>query len=249
MNLALFKQKKIGAKKGYDLLKKKSDALKKAFREIMTKILETKKRMGKDYSESLLALAEANFAAGDFSKAVFDSVSTRTNVRLNVTSDNVAGVHLPQFSLRGDGGAGDSDDRSMLGLTGGGQAIQKCRDRFQKFLKNLVEIATLQTQFVTLDEVIKVTNRRVNALEFVVIPRIDFTINYIEKELDEESREDFFRLKRVTDNKKKKKAEDLFEAEKRAEANAREAGGVVEGGEMHEGHEDIFAEEDDGIVF
>ncbi len=102
---------------------------------------------------------------------------------------------------------------------------------------------------MTLDEVIKVTNRRVNALEFIVIPRIEFTISYIEKELDEESREDFFRLKRVTDNKKKKKAEDLFEAEKRAEANAHEAGGQVDGGEMHEGHEDIFEDEDEGIVF
>jgi V-type H+-transporting ATPase subunit D len=249
MNLALFKQKKVGAKKGYDLLKKKSDALKKAFREIMMKILETKKRMGKDYNESLLALAEANFAAGDFSKAVFDSVGTRTNVRLNVTSDNVAGVHLPQFSLRGDAGAGDSDDRSMLGLTGGGQAIQKCRDRFQKFLKNLIEIASLQSQFVTLDEVIKVTNRRVNALEFIVIPRIEFTISYIEKELDEESREDFFRLKRVTDNKKKKKAEDAIEAGKRADAEAKDNMGGG-GGEMHEGAENIFGDEDeDDIVF
>ena len=97
----------------------------------MSKILLKKKNMGKDYNESLLALAEANFAAGDFSKAVFDSVGTRTNVRLNVSSDNVAGVHLPIFSLRGDvTGAGDNDDRAMLGLTGGGQAIQKCRDRF-----------------------------------------------------------------------------------------------------------------------
>lgn len=120
MNLAIFKQKKIGAKKGYDLLKKKADALKKEFRDIMIKILETKKRMGKDYNESLLALAEANFAAGDFSKAVFDSVGARTNVRLNVTSNNVAGVHLPIFSLRGDAASGDNDDRAMLGLTGGG---------------------------------------------------------------------------------------------------------------------------------
>lgn len=121
MNLTIFKQKKIGAKKGYDLLKKKSDALKKAFNDIMAKILETKKRMGRDYNESLLALAEANFAAGDFSKAVYDSVGTKTNVRLNVSSENVAGVHLPIFSLRGDStGAGDSDDRAMLGLTGGG---------------------------------------------------------------------------------------------------------------------------------
>jgi V-type H+-transporting ATPase subunit D len=243
MNLQLYKQKKVGAKKGYDLLKKKSDALKKAFREIMQKILDAKKRMGKDYSESLLALAEANFAAGDFSKAVFDSVSTRTGVRLNVSSDNVAGVHLPVFALRGDAGVNDSDDRSMLGLTGGGQAIQKCRDRFQKFLKSLIEIATLQTKFVTLDEVIQVTNRRVNALEFVVIPRIDFTINYIEKELDEESREDFFRLKRVTDNKKAKKLEDALHAQQRADAEA------SQGGEMHEGHEEIFEDEDDGIVF
>ena len=249
MNLAIFKQKKIGAKKGYDLLKKKSDALKKAFREIMTNILDTKKRMGKDYSDCLLALAEANFAAGDFSKAVFDSVGTRTNVRLNVSSNNVAGVHLPQFSLRGDVGVGDSDDRAMLGLTGGGQAIQKCRDRFQKFLKNLIEIASLQTQFVTLDEVIKVTNRRVNALEFVVIPRIEFTINYIEKELDEESREDFFRLKRVTDNKKKAKLQALKESEIRAEAEAK--AGVAGGEHQDMGVETIFGaeEENDGIVF
>ena len=66
MNLQVFKTKKVGAKKGYDLLKKKADALKKAFREIMIKVLERKKRMGKDYNEALLALAEANFAAGDF---------------------------------------------------------------------------------------------------------------------------------------------------------------------------------------
>lgn len=205
MNLALFKGKKVGAKKGYDLLKKKSDALKKSFREILAKILETKKRMGKEYNGALISLAEANFAAGDFSKSVLDSVKTRTNVRLNVSSENVAGVHLPIFTLRGDGDD-QNDDRNMLGLTGGGQAIQRCKERFQKFLKILVDIASLQTQFITLDEVIKVTNRRVNALEYVVIPRIEFTINYIDKELDEESREDFFRLKRVTDNKKAEKA-------------------------------------------
>jgi V-type H+-transporting ATPase subunit D len=49
--LQQFKGKTIGAKKGFDLLKKKSDALKKAFNDIMKKIVATKKRMGKDFKE------------------------------------------------------------------------------------------------------------------------------------------------------------------------------------------------------
>ncbi len=167
----------------------------------MLRILDTKRRMGKDYNEALLALAEANFAAGDFARNAMDQVKTKTSVRLNLTSDNIAGVHLPVFNLKGDSEE-TGEDRSMLGLTGGGQAIQKCKDKFTKFLKILVATASLQTQFVTLDEVIKITNRRVNALEYVVIPRIQDTISYIDKELDEQSREDFFRLKRVIDKKK-----------------------------------------------
>ena len=87
----------------------------------------------------------------------------------------------------------------------GGQSIQTARDKFTKYLKVLITIATLQTQFITLDEALKMTNRRVNALEFVLIPRINEIIDYIKQELDEIDREDFVRLKKTQDNKKKKK--------------------------------------------
>ena len=107
----------------------------------------------------------------------------------------------------------------MIGMTGGGQAINKAKERFQRYLKLLVEIASLQTQFVTIDRVIKVTNRRVNALEFVIIPQIEGTIKWIEGELDELDREDFYRLKCVQDKKKEAKEEEMMELKaKMAEA-------------------------------
>jgi len=85
---------------------------------------------------------------------------------------------------------------------------------FIKTLEALIKIASLQTTFITLDEVIKITNRRVNAIEYVIIPRLRNTISYILDELDESEREEFYRLKKVQDKKKR----DIKKAAERAEA-------------------------------
>ena len=110
----------------------------------------------------------------------------------------------------------------------GGQSIQTAREKFTKFLKILVTIATLQTQFVSLDAALKMTNRRVNALEFVLIPRIDAIISYIKQELDEIDREDFVRLKKTQEKKKKKKKQAGADAEKRAGGEATAANSDVQ---------------------
>lgn len=176
----------------------------------------------------MLSFAEANFmtSGGSFAANQQTEVKSRSNIRVQVASANVAGVFLPLFELRGEQKE-EVDDKALLGLTGGGQAIAKCREKFNKLLKLLMDIASLQTQYFTLDEVIKITNRRVNALEFVVVPRIIGQISYIEKELDEMDREDFFRLKRVQDKKKIEK-EQKFREKELADEAAKLAGKVVE---------------------
>jgi V-type H+-transporting ATPase subunit D len=90
-------------------------------------------------------------------------------------------------------------------MTGGGQTLFLTRKHFYEFLKKIVEIATLQTSYMTLDECLKITNRRVNALEYIVVPRIEYVIKYIMTELDERSKEEKFKIKKILANKRKHK--------------------------------------------
>jgi len=118
-------------------------------------------------------------------------------VRVTSRTDNVAGVKLPVFNQYHTG----VENTETLGLAGGARKIGACKEKFGEYLKSLIRLASLQTSFVTLDEALKVTNRRVNALENVTIPRIAATLSYISRELDELEREDFTRLKKVQANK------------------------------------------------
>lgn len=65
------------------------------------------------------------------------------------------------------------------GLGKGGEQIREAYVAFRQTLGLLVKIASLQTSWMTLDIAQKVTNRRVNALEKVVIPRVQNTLAYI----------------------------------------------------------------------
>lgn len=197
--LAVMKARLTGAVKGHALLKKKADALTVRFRQILKKIVDTKKEMGKTMRQSAFAMVEAKYAAGDFVPTVFDAVQTAT-VKVHAQTDNVAGVKLPKFEQL-DSGSGAK--MNLTGLGSGGQQVQSTRKAFVASVKLLVELASLQTAFLTLDEAIKTTNRRVNALDNVVRPKLENTISYIKGELDELEREEFFRLKKVQNKKQK----------------------------------------------
>merc|ERR1712072_1122960 len=176
---------------------------------MLATIIETKDEMGVEMSKAFFSLTEAQHTAGDIKPVVMEKVSTAT-IRVKQNVENVAGVQLPVFEMTGGDKGGE-----LVGMAKGGQRITKCRETFVKALELLTKLASLQTSFVKLDEAIKITNRRVNALEHVVIPRIENTIAYIISELDELEREEFFRLKKVQAKKKEKVA--LEEAQAKAE--------------------------------
>ncbi|CAL2036812.1 unnamed protein product [Caenorhabditis brenneri] len=203
MAQTLMKTRLKGAQKGHSLLKKKADALNLRFRDILKKIVENKVLMGEVMKEAAFSLAEAKFTAGDFSHTVIQNVS-QAQYRVRMKKENVVGVLLPVFDAYQDG----PDAYDLTGLGKGGANIARLKKNYNKAIELLVELATLQTCFITLDEAIKVTNRRVNAIEHVIIPRIENTLTYIVTELDEMEREEFFRMKKIQANKKKLKEQE-----------------------------------------
>jgi len=215
MAQTIMKGRLKGAQKGHSLLKKKSDALTVRFRQILKKIIEAKVLMGDVMKEAAFSLAEAKFTMGDFNHLVLQNAN-KAQMKVKSKKDNVAGVSLPIFECYQDG----ADSYEYTGLARGGQQVDRLKKNYAKAIELLVQLASLQTSFVTLDEVIKITNRRVNAIEHVIIPRIERTLEYITTELDEREREEFYRMKKIQRKKnemraasdKYKKEQDRLEA-------------------------------------
>ncbi|KAH9883838.1 ATP synthase subunit D-domain-containing protein [Xylariomycetidae sp. FL2044] len=244
-SLGLMKAKLKGAETGHSLLKRKSEALTKRFREITRRIDEAKRKMGRVMQIAAFSLAEVTYAVGgDIGYQVQES-ARQARFRLRTKQENVSGVFLPAFeSYQVEG----NNDFGLTGLGKGGQQVQRCRETYARAVETLVELASLQTAFVILDEVIKVVNRRVNAIEHVIIPRTENTIKYINSELDELDREEFYRLKKVANKKQRDTAAEDAEMAARKEARAKQDQENVE--PDNSGPTDMLAStEDDDVIF
>ncbi|KAF3938137.1 hypothetical protein ABW19_dt0209980 [Dactylella cylindrospora] len=224
-SLGIMKAKLKGAETGHSLLKRKSEALTKRFREITRRIDEAKRKMGRVMQIAAFSLAEVTYATGGggFGYQVQESVKS-ARFRIRSKQENVSGVQLPAFESYI---TEENNDFGLTGLGRGGQQVQKCRDVYGKAVETLVELASLQTAFVILDDVIKIVNRRVAAIEHVIIPRTENTIKYINSELDELDREEFYRLKKVKNNKKKE--QDKADAEMKARLEAEKEKATISG--------------------
>lgn len=223
--------------------------------------------MGRVMQIAAFSLAEVTYAVGgDIGYQVQESAK-QARFRVRTKQENVSGVFLPQFESYTEEA---NNDFGLTGLGKGGQQVQRCRETYARAVETLVELASLQTAFVILDEVIKVVNRRVNAMwvafayverrveangrsEHVIIPRTENTIKYINAELDELDREEFYRLKKVSGKKQRDTAAEEAErqAKKQAAADAeKENAGVKDAAKEAAEEQDLFGDKDnEDVIF
>ncbi|KAJ3857013.1 ATP synthase subunit D-domain-containing protein [Lentinula lateritia] len=223
-----------GAQTGHSLLAKKRDALTTRFRAILRKVDEAKRKMGRVMQLASLSMAEVTYATGDIAYLVQEQAKSAA-FRVKARQENVSGVVLPAFEVDRVPGSGN-----LTGLGRGGQQVLRAKEVYAKAVETLVELASLQTAFTILDEVIRATNRRVNAIEHVVIPRLENTIKYIMSELDEMDREEFFRLKKVQGKKKR----DTAARQSEQEAKVKEEEEVND-----ERSTDLLSNKDSDVIF
>eukprot|EP00801_Mesodinium_rubrum_P005793 Mrub_05797.p1 GENE.Mrub_05797~~Mrub_05797.p1 ORF type:complete len:250 (-),score=53.49 Mrub_05797:62-811(-) len=203
MSLQTMKNKYLSAQNGHRLLKKKADALDMKLRAIMLDLMNSKKNMGASFNKAFKSINEANYCVRDLSKQINESLSDHEHsTKTKMQTENVAGVFAPKFVNISERG---KNNFSHMFLQQGGIYVKGCQVNFQSLLDELISIGSLTSSYRVIEEANKLTKRRVNALEHVVMPRISFNIEYINSELDELEREEFTRLKKVQDMKKKHK--------------------------------------------
>jgi len=236
MVLTGLKDRTSAARTGHSLLKRKSDAIKANLNMILKEILEIKRRLFKTVMrDAYFSHTEAVYYAGDFNNQVIENTKT-AQYKVRASVKNVAGVRIPIFSKLEDE---LTQQDTMVGLSSGGRQVVKCKETFSRALMDLVKLASLQTSLKTLDDALKVTNRRVNALEFVILPLLDNTMKYVIAELDELEREDQYRIKKVKDLRTRE-AEAEDEAAKKEADRRRRLGLPVAGQTTSEPSQNII---------
>ena len=189
--LKLKKQIKL-AKSGYSLLKKKRDGLILEFFEILKKAKTLREELANDYKIALEKINIARTLEGDLRvKSVAMAIKNIPDVKL--TTKNIMGVKVPKIE--------SSEIKKAFMERGYGiynsSAIDEAAAAYEKVVEKIILAAEVETSMRKLLNEIEKTKRRVNALEFVVIPSLDKIISFIQLRLEEIERENIFRMKRI----------------------------------------------------
>lgn len=187
------------AMQGRDLLNEKRDQLLEEFRRVADVVLGGTDALERSAAAGrrLLAVTEAS----DGPEAVLSAaVATRGQIPLEASTTSIMGVRIARIDHQPVGRPRTGRGYS---LTGTGPRIDAVAEAYEAQLELILEVATTELRLRRLAEEIGKTTRRVNALEFVVIPRLIGERKWIQSVLEERERQDHFRLKRVKEHKAK----------------------------------------------
>jgi len=196
MELTRLKIRLRTARRGHKLLKDKRDELMKQFLDIMRRTRDLRTEV-----EASLVRAHASFtvASALMSPEMLEQslVYPKQNVTLGMSYKNIMSVNAPVYSI-----ATKNDDPGEIypyGFAATSGELDDAITALSESFKAMLELAQIEKTMQLLAQEIEKTRRRVNALEYVMIPQLEETIKYITMKLEENERGNLTRLMKVKD--------------------------------------------------
>lgn len=181
------------SERGYKLLKMKRDGLILEFFKILNEARNVRTELDAAYlrAEEKINLASAVNGMVSVRSVAF---TAKESPEISLSGKNIMGVVVPKISSTGV-------KKTLLergyGIIGTNSYIDETADAYEDLVEKIITAAELETTMKRLLDEIEKTKRRVNALEFKVIPELTAAMKFIRFSLEEMERENTFRLKRV----------------------------------------------------
>ena len=192
MELKKLKARLSTAVRGHKLLKDKSDEMVRRFTVVLREAKRLREEVEKELGEVLKQFFIARSVTPAFEAETAFALPT-ASVEANCEIQSVMGVEVPKITLSTEKRTGGLPYAFSEFSGEADYSVQKAID----LLPKMVELAQTEKTVRMLAEEIERNKRRVNALEYVMIPQLEETIKYIKDKLDENERASIVRLMKV----------------------------------------------------
>lgn len=182
------------ARRGHKLLKDKRDELMRQFMDVvkLNKQLRIRVEEGLTQAFASLQVASAILSPEMLEQAL---LYPRQSVELGMTFKNIMSVNVPQYSFHTKNN--DPSEIYPYGFAQTSGELDDALDKLARVFEDMLELAQVEKTMQLLAEEIEKTRRRVNALEYVMIPELEGNIKYISMKLEENENATKVRLLKV----------------------------------------------------
>ncbi len=207
------------SERGHGTLEKKRDGLIMEFMDILDQAQDVRGELSEDYERAQKNINMARAMEGDV--AVRGAAAAlQEHPEITTESKNIMGVVVPQIESTK---VTKRLDERGYGIMGTSARIDEAAEAYEELLQSIILAAEVETAMKKMLREIETTKRRVNALEFKLLPELYENQEYIEQKLEEQEREEIFRLKKIKEKKEAEEDAEAAAAEAEAAAAADEA--------------------------
>jgi len=178
-------------KNGYKIMKMKRDGLIIEFFDIMEKAKAMRGSVASDYQTAMTKISIARAVDGEIA-VKSAAYALKTEPKVKVGSKSIMGMMVPK--VEADVKHADIESKGY-GVISTSAYIEEASTAFEKLLETIIRAAEIETTMKKLLDEIEKTKRRVNAMEFKLIPDLEEAMKFVKFRLEEMDRENTIRLK------------------------------------------------------